>query len=442
MVSLDAVVTASRSAEGADRRFWALVVALAALVPALVTVIVGGPSWVSDAHGALLVTEQILTSATIRVDAYGPEVYGVGYHFYEHAGHYYYFFPLGSSIAAIPLVAVALAAGVDILDEERTLQVIAAAIIAAACVVLMYRLARYFLGRVLSLALALLFWFATPLASTGATAMWSQNFAALFGLMALVATVAATRDHRSWTWALLGGSLFMAILSRPSMAILAAGALLYTLVFATRVALRACVALAALTLPVIAISRHFFDQLLPAYYLPQRLGSEESVAGLLGILVSPSRGLVVFVPMLLLIPLMALIPPRIQRSRLPLLALAVMWPVLTVLAVGRFGHWWGGWSYGPRLLTEVIPGIFLATVLVWPTAVRTGAARVIVSVWIVLAGFGVYVHTVQGLFNPWTAEWNRAPNVDVRPETLWDWRYPQFLHDEQRHADRLADYGE
>ena len=181
---------------------------------------------------------------------------------------------------------------------------------------------------------------------------------------------------------------------------------------------------------------------MPPYYQPQRLASLDPLVGILGNLVSPSRGLLVFVPFVALIPLLALVRPRPGRSRLRLLVLAIGWPVVTVVAVGRFPDWYGGWSYGPRLLTEVVPGLFLATVLVWPAAFRSVAARVLLGGWIVLAGFGVYVHTVQGLFNPWTLEWNASPEVNADPDTLWDWRYPQFLHNEQRHAQRLVDYGE
>jgi hypothetical protein len=59
-----------------------------------------------------------------------------------------------------------------------------------------------------------------------------------------------------------------------------------------------------------------------------------------------------------------------------------------------------------------------------------------------LALVSVWIHSVNGLHNRYTQEWNWAPNVDSEPSIVWDWRFPQFLHNEDRHAQRLLDYGE
>jgi hypothetical protein len=425
-----------------DRRFWGLVVALVALIPAVIVLAATVRYTNSDPHGALLVTEQLLTNGTISVDAYGPDVYATSWNFVELDGRHYYYFPLGSSIGALPVVAIALVAGIDLPEKEGFLQVVTAALIASTSVLLMYRLGRFFVGRRVSLALSLVFWLASPLASTGGTAMWSQSFAVVFGLMSLIAVAAATARPGRWTWVLLGSSLFLAVLSRPTMTLLAVGSMVYVLLVARSIGLRSLALLTVLSLAFVGFNWQTFGRLVPPYYEPQRLASLDPLVGILGNLVSPSRGLLVFMPMVALIPLLALVRPRPGRARLRLLILALGWPVVTVIAVGRFPDWYGGWSYGPRLLTEIVPGLFLATVLVWPTAFRTVAARVLLGAWIVLAGLGFYVHTVQGLFNPWTLEWNASPEVNSTPDTLWDWRYPQFLHNEQRHAQRLGDYGE
>jgi hypothetical protein len=51
--------------------------------------------------------------------------------------------------------------------------------------------------------------------------------------------------------------------------------------------------------------------------------------------------------------------------------------------------------------------------------------------------FAVYVHSWQGLFNPYTARWNMQPGIGDHPEYLFDWRYPQFLHNKERHEARI-----
>ena len=80
---------------------------------------------------------------------------------------------------------------------------------------------------------------------------------------------------------------------------------------------------------------------------------------MLGNLVSPARGLLVFSPVLLFA-----IPGVIRAIRSPVyrpwgwaIAVAV---VAHWIAISSFPHWWGGYSFGPRLMTDVLPFLILA----------------------------------------------------------------------------------
>ena len=44
-----------------------------------------------------------------------------------------------------------------------------------------------------------------------------------------------------------------------------------------------------------------------------------------------------------------------------------------------------------------------------------------------LMAVAILFHTYQGLYNGSTVKWNESPNIDQRPEYLFDWRHPQFL---------------
>jgi hypothetical protein len=100
-------------------------------------------------------------------------------------------------------------------------------------------------------------------------------------------------------------------------------------------------------------------------------------------------------------------------------------------------HWWGGYSYGPRLLTDVLPGLFVLLCVALSEAVkqRFRAAR---AALLALGTLSFGINTLQGLYNPAVKRWNAEPSIDRRPELVFDWRYPQFLHTQARHAARLA----
>jgi hypothetical protein len=226
------------------------------------------------------------------------------------------------------------------------------------------------------------------------------------------------------------------------MALLSAFVLAYLVVRSRRDAWRVGAVIAGLVAVFVAFSLATFDQWLPIYYQPARLATGTFAEALAGHLISPSRGLLVFTPVLLAIPLLALLTPQRLRQRGVLLVVALGWPLAHWIVVSRHPQWYGGFSYGPRLMTDVLPGLFLAVILLWPVSLRSLASRAVVGLAAVLAVFGVWVHTVQGLHNYYTLVWNAAPRIEDRPDKAWDWRYPQFLTDHDRNVQRLLDYGE
>jgi hypothetical protein len=108
-----------------------------------------------------------------------------------------------------------------------------------------------------------------------------------------------------------------------------------------------------------------------------------------------------------------------------------------LVAISRVPHGWGGWAYGPRLMMDALPGLFLATVVLWPRALDRARSRVAVGAVAGLALVSIWINTVQGLYNPYTRFWYVEPSIDVAPELLWDWSYPQFLASEEGHERRL-----
>lgn len=392
----------------------------------------------SDPVATLLTSEQMLRSGTVRLDAYSVETLTpIGWVIFESNGHLYNYFPIGSSIVAIPFVAIAVLFGASVPAINPELQVFIAATLSALNLLLMYALARIFVSRTSSLLLSIGFWAGTSLSSSGGTALWSHLPAVVMALVALFLLARYRSGMTPLQAVALGIALFGAYISRPSMFVFVAFVIVVLGLWNWRRAVISGSTVALLFAIFTAWSWGEYATMLPPYYMPNRLADGDFLTAMIGTTISPARGLLVFSPFLILLPVLIIWQRRKARANVALLALALAWPAVTVIVNARFEHWWGGFSYGPRLLTDIVPGLFLAFVILWPDAFSTVRQSVFLVAAVALFAWSGYVHVVQGLYNPWVKQWNMAPNVDQHPEQVFDWSYPQFLHSSDRHYERL-----
>jgi hypothetical protein len=299
-------------------------------------------------------------------------------------------------------------------------------------------IARCWLSPRVSLLVAVATWFGTSFASTEATALWSHDFATLFALVAIALSLKAAQKAAKPPGLAVGAALFAAYFCRPTLSLLTPAVVSYLFFHDRRQALRAlAVVVGGLALFVVG-SEIAFRQPLPDYYLPQRLAGSSYWTALFGNLVSPSRGLLVFSPLFLL-PLVFLRDVlRAMRPDRALWLIAVAWPLFHLLLVSRLHHWWAGYSFGPRFMTDVLPGLFVLLCLTLSSALERHS-RAIWPLFAVLATFSCAVHTVQGLYARAPKVWNAKPNIDQRPELIFDWRYPQFMNTAARQRARVAE---
>ncbi|GIW88017.1 MAG: hypothetical protein KatS3mg108_2341 [Isosphaeraceae bacterium] len=145
--------------------------------------------------------------------------------------------------------------------------------------------------------------------------------------------------------------------------------------------------------------------------------SSDPIGGLLGTLLSPSRGLFVFVPWAALA--VGLVPwtwRRIQKN--PPLGWAVCGLIPFAVLLSVYSVWWGGFCYGPRYWTEAVPllAILLAAALD-ATRSRARPLRLLIDVAIAAS---VAVQALGAWWYP--SSWNLRPaNIDTHHERLWDW---------------------
>jgi hypothetical protein len=358
------------------------------------------------------------------------------------AGHLHYFFPHAGSLLAVPYVAAMRMAGLAVVDgedrylarAEERLQGGLAALLMGLTTGVFFLTARERLPPRPSVALALLAALGTQVWSTTSRVLWSDTWGvALMAVVGWRLVRAAAPGGRVRPY-LLGSLLAWAYFVRPTNSIHVALVLVYLAVAHREALLRVTATGAAWGLGFVAHSRATFGTLLPSYFQPRRLGAGHAVEALLANLVSPSRGLVVYAPVVLLAVVLLFVYRRHVREW-PLAGLGLAGIAGQFVPVLFFDHWWGGYAYGPRLLSGLVPFALLVAVIAvraardaaavapGPVGRRrlAGVAVALVCAWSVLVnGRGALVAA--------TGRWNTEPaDVDLLPSRVWDWRHPQFL---------------
>jgi hypothetical protein len=141
-----------------------------------------------------------------------------------------------------------------------------------------------------------------------------------------------------------------------------------------------------------------------------------------GNLLSPSRGLFIYSPVLLLSIPGAIYALRNKNLR-PLGTVTTLSIVCHWVLISTFPHWWADHSYGPRFFSDVIPLLCLLLIFFFESI--SVHRRRNVTLWLLgalpLILFGVYAN-YKGACSIETWHWNTRPtDVDTHPDRLWDW---------------------
>jgi hypothetical protein len=136
--------------------------------------------------------------------------------------------------------------------------------------------------------------------------------------------------------------------------------------------------------------------------------------GLLRILVSPSRGLLIYSPIFVFAFVgMVMIWRKSGHVFLKYLSLS---PFLTIFLAAKWVSWRGGHSYGPRLLADITP---IICIYLYPPFERSEVKRFLKFTILGLCVLSMSFHAL-GAFG--SGSWNFTPtNVDHTPERLWSW---------------------
>lgn len=353
-------------------------------------------------------------------------------------GHMYTNFPIGPSLLAVPFVA-----GLDLLARQvwnidlnayvghtipSDIEALIAGLVVALNAVVIYGIARVRLRWPYALFLTLVFAFGTSAWSTASRALWQHGPSMLWLSLTLYVLLLAQRKPFLSQFAAL--PLALAYLSRPGNNI--AVVLLTTYVFwqYRRYFGRYLLWAAVVAVPFMLYNWSIYQALVPPYFTLYRGSALNSFfTGAVGTLLSPSRGLLIFSPVLLLSLAGVIVAVR-RRVFHRLDAFLCLIIIANWIITSLWPIWWGGWSFGPRLLSDYLPFwiyLMIPAVEVFATLPRTKK-----WVWgglaLSLTVISIFIHYRGANVERVMTEWNPYPaNVDTHPDRLWDWRDPQFL---------------
>ena len=317
----------------------------------------------------------------------------------------------------------------------------AASILTAAAVVFLFLTAARWTTPVRALWIALAVGIGTGYWTTVSQTLWQHESAAL-GLSIAVWAVARPAEM---TWrgaALLGIGLGLAGTSRAQLSVAIAVLLLGT--FATarpRIAALSSVIVGGFAAALIATNMTWFGHPLGAVPFLESLHASvhategsfrPSASGLAGLLVSPNRGLLIYSPIVAFA--LAGIPIALRSGwRSPVFWCAAA-ALCQYLFYGSYTVWWGGHTYGPRYILDVLP-------LLVPVAALLSASIRVTPLTRGLAGtamaWSVLVAATGAFYYP-NERWNVDPrDVDRNHERLWDWSDLQIVRCWERGVDPM-----
>ncbi len=409
---------------------------------------------VADSQYSMMVSQSLIDHRSFALDHYAiPRHTPIwsGYYFKNGpvyqleivSDRVYYHFPQGSSVLSAPFVALLNIVGVSAVRPngsydprgEVMIEAGLAALLMATLAGVWFYTARLMLPAGWSFLIAVGGALGTQVYSTASRALWSETWGIfLLGMVILMLLTHEVRK-RGLRPVLLASLLAWMFFVRPTFAVPIVAVSLYILFFHRQFFLSYAVTGAAWFAGFVLLSWKLYGRLLPSYYGANRLSFEHFGTALAGNLISPGRGLFVYVPVLMFVAyLLVRYRRQIPHQRLVWLSLSVI--LVHLLLISGFPHWWAGHSFGPRFSTGLVPWFVLLGILgvkamlsghSAPQPHRPVVPRAPLFVGSALLIASLFINTL-GATSHATWLWNQRPrDVDAHPERLWDWRQPQFL---------------
>ena len=408
------------------------VIGLLLFAVVLIGYLASGNTATFDSALSLQTALSLVREGNTDLDEYGDIVRTTWLSTEEIDGHIYMLYPVGASVLAAPVVWVIDKVSPEFAASLRTgfgepVQTAIASIVVALTVALVYLIARLYVTRFPAVMIALTLAFGTSAWSVVSRTLWQHGPSMLMLTLALYLVLLARQRPALSQFVSL--PVAFAYVVRPTNSLAVVVFSVFVLIVYRRYFVRYLAWALVIAVPFVLLNLSVYHALLPNYY---RWYSGFSLAtffqALIGHLISPSRGLLIYSPILLLSFAGVIIKVRRREfEKQDVVVLAIMG--LHWVSISLWWNWWGGVSYGPRLFSDMLPYFvyWLIPVAGMLAKVTTRQRRLITMTSAGLAAFSIFVHA-RGVTSSDVMDWNASPApIDFYSFRVWDWRDPQWL---------------
>ncbi len=377
-----------------------------------------------------LIPFSILLDHTLTLDRFGPymtERISYGSDVLHKSGpHWYSVYPIVGPVLATPLYLpiklvpriAQLSPGTLIAVARVAEKIVAVALAAAAAVALLFLLRRLTSERG-AWILTFLFALGTGNWSTSSQALWQHTFGqlAIIGCLYAIERFGVANADPRWYWIAGAFAAYALAIRGTNLVLLPVLALVLWLKPArpmdyVRVFAPAGLAIALTAAYNLAVF-HSFAGGYPANPLQGGI-----IEGLLGILLSPGRGLLIYTPIAVFA--LGAFTSRARESRQNhrlVVVAASAFSLLHIAFIAIWPLWWGGYCWGPRLLTEILAPLMVLIAIGLP-AIESGPLKYAFAT---AALYGCLIQAV-GVYCYPKGHWDNSPtSVDDDHARLWDW---------------------
>ena len=349
-------------------------------------------------------------------------------------GHYYSSYPVALPLLLTPFYApVVVPLDVQHMPVDqvvllaRICEKVSASLVAAVSVAAFLALAEKLTNRRAALWLTVVYALGSETWAISSQALWQHGASELAVILGLLCLVRASEQPGRTLPAVSAGlcaGLAVAVRLSNVIFLLVTGG--YVLLSRWDRARKAAFSAAAMVFPAATLAYNLVLFAGPSGgYTGARLYNGNLLRGVSGLLFSPSRGLLVFSPIFILSVLGVFLWLRGRRPPRPeIYWICLLVAALEIPAIGQLRVWHGGFSYGPRLLTDIVPCLVILLIPVMDLVERSLPWRMAFGGLLLLS---ISVQAIGAFCYP-NGHWDALPvSVDRHRERIWDWRDNQIF---------------
>lgn len=407
----------------------------------------------TDGKYSLLLSENLLYKHSFRLDSFFKEQlknpiteHKIAHTIFFSKRHAYLLYPIGSPILSIPIVAVCNFFGLSSInnneaqystESEEMISRIVASFLMALFSVICFSAARLYLGVSQSLTLTAALSLGSQVSSTLALGLWQQTWG-VFLLMTLVFILMKNENekYRKIPLFLIISVNFLIIFTRPNLIAQLLVIMLYLFLKFKEKRKIFIVSTAIWCVTYFGISYSIDGSFIPQYLLMSGSKMDLSIflEGMFGALLSPSRGMIIYVPMVV-IPVYLVIKYRQNLKAKPLLLLGLSCSLLHLAMISAYSEWWAGASYGSRYTAELIPWLMMAFIFGLDARQNFFSQKdrqyILIKferlIFYIIILLGIMIN-LRGAMSEKTWHWNTYPySITDNKWRLFDYKEPQFL---------------